>query len=194
LDGFNAQDSTAIGEDHLSVAEFEAAFVALSGADRIRLRKLALHFANRCGGDADDLLQEAIARVLEGRRHCPRKISIVQSIRGIVSSLSSEDVETRRKGLGPVPVPDAVVELARHDGLSPEQETVSHIDDGDLLRKVQACVEGDEECGMLLEGIYDGMRGAELEELLGVDTKRLATLQRRLQRKITHLKAERAMP
>lgn len=192
MDGSDTQNSMTIGRDDLSVVEFEAAYVALSPGDRVRLRKLSLHFANRCGGEADDLLQEALARVLEGRRHCPRKISILQSIGGILSSLSSEAIEARKKGLGPVPVPDIVVGLARHDGPSPEEEVVSRIDGGGLLDKVQACVDGDEECEMLLEGVYDEMKGTELEELLGVDTKRLATVQRRLQRKVTHLKMERA--
>lgn len=193
MDGSDIQDTMTTGSDHLSVQEFEAGFVALSPADRIRLRKLALHFA-RCGGDADDLLQEALTRALEGRRRCPRRVSIVQFIGGIVSSLSSEMIETHMKGLRPLPLPDGAVDGWAHDGPSPEQEIVSRIDGGDVLSKVQASVDGDEECGMLLEGIYDGMKGIELQELLGLDGKGLATVQRRLQRKITHLKAERVSP
>lgn len=184
--------SKAEDDDHLSVVEFEAAYAGLSPGDRVRLRRLAHYFACRCGGEADDLLQEALKRILEGRRHCPRAIPVLQSIAGIISSLASEASESYKKGLRPVAVAETVIDRAEYEGPSPEREVMSQFDDGAMLGRIQACVDGDEECQMLLEGICDGMRGSELEELLDVDTKGLATIQRRLQRKIGHLKAERA--
>lgn len=193
MDGQDPQDLVAKGEDTLSVAEFETAFGALSQVDLIRLRHVALYFANRGGGEADDLLQEALARVLEGRRSCPREVSIVQFVGGIVRSLTSEANETLRKGLGPVPMAAGVAEHAEHDGPSPEREVASLIDDGAVLTKVQAMIAGDDELELLVEGICDGMKGRELEELLGIDSKRLAAVQRRLRRTLAELKAERAM-
>lgn len=193
MDGSDTQDTAADGKDHLSVAEFEAGFVALSKADMIRLQWIARQFENRGGGEANELLQEALARVLEGRRHCPRKVGIVQFIGGIVSSLSSEASETRKKGLGPVPVGDGVIDAAVHDGPSPEREVASRIDGGATLAKVHEAIAGDEELELLVEGIYDGMKGKDLEEFLGVDTRKLATVQKRLQRKLAGLKAERAL-
>ena len=193
MDGSDTQHTAADGKDHLSVAEFEAAFVALSHADRVRLRRIALHFENRGGGEAEELLQEALARALEGRRRCPKKVTVVQFIGGIVSSLSSEASETRKKGLGPVPVGDGAFEAAAHDGPSPEREIASRIDGGVTLAKVQEAIAGDEELELLAEGIYDGMKGKDLEELLGIDTRKLATVQKRLQRKLADLKLERAL-
>lgn len=192
MDGSDTQDSDTDGEDHLSVTEFEAAFVALPQVDRIRLRRIALHFENRGGGEAEELLQEALARALEGRRRCPRKVTIVQFIGGIVSSLSSEASETRKKGWGPIPVGDGVIDAAAHDGPSPEREVASRMDGGVTLAKVQEAIAGDDELELLVEGIYDGMKGKDLEELLAIDTSKLATVQRRLQRKLADLKAERA--
>lgn len=193
MDGSDTQDPDADGEDHLSVTEFEAAFVALSQVDRIRLRKIALYFENRGGGEAEELLQEALARALEGRRRCPRKVTIVQFIGGIVSSLSSEASETRKKGLGPVPASDTVFAAAPHDGPSPEREVVSRLDGVATLAKIHEAIAGDDQLELLVEGIYDGMKGRDLEELLEVDTKELATVQKRLRRKLAGLKAERAM-
>jgi hypothetical protein len=43
-------------------------------------------------------------------------------------------------------------------------------------------VAGDEQLQLLIEGIYDNMRGAELQELLGVDEKGLAALRKKLRR------------
>lgn len=192
MDGSDTQDPDADGEDHLSITEFEAAFVALPRVDRIRLDRIALVFEGRGGGEAMELLQEAIARALEGRRRCPKGVGIVQFIGGIVSSLASEASESRKKGLGSVPVGDGVVEAAADDGPSPEREVVSRIDGGAILAKVQRAVAGDEELELLVEGIYDGLKGKDLEELLGIDKRKLATVQKRLQRKLADLKAERA--
>ena len=43
-----------------------------------------------------------------------------------------------------------------------------------MLAAIDAGAAGDEKLQLLIEGIYDEMRGAELQELLGVDEKGLA--------------------
>lgn len=53
------------------------------------------------------------------------------------------------------------------------------------LQQVARCYEGDDQLELLAEGLFDGLRGKELEELLGVDTKGLAAIKRRLARRIT---------
>jgi len=57
-----------------------------------------------------------------------------------------------------------------------------------VLRDITAGAEGDEQLQFLIEGIYDQMRGAKLQELLGVDAKGLATVYKRLSRLLTRSK------
>jgi hypothetical protein len=55
---------------------------------------------------------------------------------------------------------------------------------------IAAGAEGDEQLQFLIEGIYDQMRGAKLQELLGVDAKGLATVYKRLSRLLTRSKTK----
>ena len=56
---------------------------------------------------------------------------------------------------------------------------------------MHAAIEGDEKLELLVEGIYDQMRGAELRNLLGVDEQGLAALRKKLKRRLQEASAER---
>jgi hypothetical protein len=59
---------------------------------------------------------------------------------------------------------------------------MSLIDGKATLAEIEASAIGDEKVQLLIEGIYDGMRGADLQELLDVDEKGLAAVRKRLWR------------
>jgi hypothetical protein len=176
----------------LSTAELEAALDGMVPGDWTRLRKLAHYLAMSRGGEADDLVQEALTRSLEGRRRCPKGLSIVKFLSMVMRSLASEVSESRKKGLVPVAVSGEVFERVALDMPSPEAATISKIDGGAMLQRVEAAVDGDDELGFLLMGIGDGMKGVSLQGFVGLDAKGLASAQRRLQRRLCDLKAERA--
>jgi DNA-directed RNA polymerase specialized sigma24 family protein len=173
------------GGDRLSVSEVYDSVDAISEPDLARLIAAARGFSRLCGIDAEDLLQEALTRALEGRRTCERGTSLVPFICGVMKSFVSQENEARKDGFRPTLVlrdGQAIVPEVPADDPSPERAALSAIDDRAVLAEIDAAAVGDEKLQLLIEGIYDGMRGAELAELLGVDEKGLATVRKRLRR------------
>lgn len=173
--------------DRITVAEIHDSIAALSEADTARLVTAAQAFSRLCGLEAEDLLQEALTRALEGTRTCERGTSFVPFICGVMKSFVSQENKARKIGFRltvllrdgePVP-PDVPA-----NDPSPERSAISAVDDRPLLAEIEAAAVGDEQVQLLIEGTYDGMRGEKLQELLGVDAKGLATVRRRLRRLI----------
>jgi DNA-directed RNA polymerase specialized sigma24 family protein len=181
----DATESPSDDGARLSVAEVHDLVDALSKPDTARLMAAARGFSRLCGVDAEDLLQEALTRALEGRRTCGRGTALVPFICGIMKSFVSQENEARKEGFRPTVVlrnGEAIVPDTPAADPSPEQATISAIDDRTVLAEIDVGAAGDEKLQLLIEGVYDGMRGAELGELLGVDEKGLATVRRRLRR------------
>jgi DNA-directed RNA polymerase specialized sigma24 family protein len=171
--------------DRFTVAEMHDSIEALSDPDFARLDSASRAFSRLCGIPADDLLQEAYTRALEGRRTCRRGTGIVEFLCGVMKSLASQENEARKEGLRPVVVrrngepvlPDVVADI-----VSPEHATASAIDDRDALAAIDGLVADDEQLQLLIEGIDDDMRGAELQDLLETDERGLAALRKKFRR------------
>lgn len=180
-------DETGPPDDgsRLTAAEVHTLIEAVSDADMARLVSAAKGFSSLCGIEWKDLLQEAFTRALEGRRTCERGTALVPFICGVMKSFVSQENEARKDGFRPI-VPTRNGEPALPDvpttDPSPERATISAIDGAAALAKIEAAAAGDEKLQLLIEGIYEGMRGAELQELLGVDEKGLAAVRKRLKR------------
>jgi hypothetical protein len=177
-----------------TVDELRSAIARLSAADLGRLKQAAKVFSGISGIMEDDLIQESYTRALEGRRTCGRTVDLVPFLCGVMKSIASQETEARKVGLRPVTVlrnGEAVLPEGKADTVSPEQGAAAAIDDRPLLARVHAATAGDEKLELLLEGIYDQMRGAELQDLLGVDEKGLAALRKKLKRRLQEASAER---
>lgn len=190
--GTNEGDEAEIPDgDRIPVTEIRDSLDSLTKADLARLDLAARGFSSLCGLDADDLLHEALSRALEGRRTCKRGTPIIPFICGVMESLASQEIEARKSGNRPVTLlrnGEPVLPDAPALTPTPEQSAISAIDDRPVLAAIAAGAEGDEQLQLLIEGIYDGMRGVNLQELLGVDAKGLATLYKRLSRLLNRSK------
>ena len=180
-------DQITLGDDgeRFTVAEMHVAIEMLSDGDFARLVSGARTFSQLCRIPADDLLQEAYARALDGSRTCGRGTGIVGFLCGVMKSLASQESEARKNGFRSVDVlrnGEPILPEVAADSVSPEQSAASAIDDTETLAEIETLVEGDEQLQLLIEGIYDNMRGADLQELLGVDEKGLAAVRKRLKR------------
>ncbi len=178
--------------DRLSVAEIHDSINAISDADMARLVSAAQGFSRLCGIDPEDLLQEAFTRALEGRRTCERGTALVPFICGVMKSFVSQENEARKDGFRPTVIlrkGEPIVPDAPVDDPSPERATISAIDGRAVLAEIEARAAGDEKLQLLIEGIYDQMRGAELQDLLGVDEKGLAAVRKRLRRLLQEARA-----
>lgn len=181
-------------EPRFTVAEIRSAIGSLTDADLGRLNRAARAFSAICRLPADDLIQEAYARVLEGKRTCGRSTGIVAFLCGVMKSISSHEAEARQSGQRPGPVlrnGQPVVPDIKANAVSPEDMAASAIDDRPQLLRISEAVKGDEKLELLLEGILDNWRGADLRDLLDVDDRELAALRKRLSRRLADASAER---
>src|SRR6202040_1689093 len=73
-----------------SPAEAEAAIRSITAADKIALMKIARLYARKTPYDHEDLLQEAMCRVLSGTRAWPRGLAALPFLWGVVRSIAWE--------------------------------------------------------------------------------------------------------
>ncbi len=183
--------------DRITVDEIHIAIDGLSDEDIARLVTAAKMYSRFCGISPDDLLQEAYMRALDGSRTCGAGTTVVGFLCGVMRSLASQENEARKSGFRPVVVMrngEPVLPDVAADIVSPEQSAASAIDDTRVLAKIEALVADDEQLQLLIEGLDDGMRGAELQDLLGIDEKGLAALRKKLIRRLQVTFPDRIAP
>jgi hypothetical protein len=173
------------GDEVLSQAELSAAIEKFSEPDWFRIKKAALHFCDRVGGDWEDLQNEALVRALDGQRKCPKEIRVVTFLRNVIRSIASE-----RDGL------DGHTSLS--DELEAQQQTAagavpltepadpmaSTMDATSMLEGAAAVFDGDETAQKLFEGILDGIEGEKLRALLGLSQKEFDSKRRFVRRRL----------
>ncbi|GJD30995.1 hypothetical protein PMNALOAF_2247 [Methylobacterium adhaesivum] len=163
----------------------------LSPAELARIEDISRYFAPRCAMQPEDLRQEAYARAF-GTRSCKVGTGMVDFLAGIMKSIASDGYRSRKKAREDGALEVVYVEAFGANGVpepafeapSPEEAALSRRYHGDALAKALACIDGDEELQLLAEGVFDGLRGKELEDLLDKDTKGLAAVRKRLARRL----------
>lgn len=171
-----------------SVVEISDAISLLSESDWLRLGKISKRFSfGRI--DPDDLLQEAFASVLEGRRRCPRDIDIVRFLAGAMRSLASSQFKSlshspelhiistltddENSGIDlPTEIPNAAQTLIS------EQEMAA------IHSAIMSLFSDDEIAKLIIEGDMEGMDASELYELTGLDKIAYASKRRLIRRRI----------
>lgn len=172
--------------DHLSTDEVRDALRAMSAAQAAKIETIARWFSGRCSVPAEDLRQEAFVRLLSGSRRVPRRADLGVIVSGTIRSLASEEINAIRAGrreVRPPPGSGDGVDLP-NPAPDPERLLGSSRDDARVLALIESLIADDEQLQMLVEGLCDRMRGGQLEELLNVDAKGLATIRKRLKRKL----------
>nr|WP_166175723.1 sigma-70 family RNA polymerase sigma factor [Altererythrobacter segetis] len=181
-----AEIAEGVETDHLSVDEVRTMLRGLDRSSAAKIYKIAKWFAPRCRMPEDDLTQEAFKRMIEGGRRMPRNVDLIPFAAGVIKSIASQELDAIRRGLREVrPTPDGTNGPDTPDpSPSPERLLQSAHDEREILAAIDRLIEDDEQLQLLVEGICDGMRGDDLEKLLGVDEKGLAAVRKRLRRKL----------
>ena len=156
----------------LSPAEAEAAIRALTAADKIALLKIARLYARKTPYEHEDLLQEAMCRVLQGARAWPRHLAALPFLWGVVRSIAWEwKKET----------PDAMPDGADPGG--EERRAIAGLD----VHKIIALFDDDPAAQIIVRGMMEGARGQELQDLSGLDKTDYESKRTKIRRRIEKL-------
>jgi DNA-directed RNA polymerase specialized sigma24 family protein len=156
----------------LSLAEAAAAVRSLTTADKIVLTKIARLYARKTPYDHEDLLQEAICRVLGGTRAWPRDVQALAFLWGVVRSIAWE---WKKQRLDQEP-----------DGADPEAEERRAIASLDAV-KIVALFDDDPVAQIIVRGMLEGARGQELQELSGLEKTDYESKRTKIRRRVEKL-------
>ena len=181
----------AIGADagESEILDTEAIRAAIEGfgdVDWLRLKRAGDYFAWRTGVQGCDLLQEVMARALEGRRKCPRNTQVITFLCNAIRSIASEDDSDVQQ----VPLegklefdPDHGAKLC-DPSQSPERAAQGRIDGKRLFTEVLGLFDDDETAKLMFEGMMEEMEGEELREFLGLTSTEFDSKRRLVRRRL----------
>lgn len=162
----------------LSEGEVQLAISELTDAEALSLQMTARSLARVCSLAPEDLMSEAIGRVMEGTRTVPRMVKLVVALRGVMRSLAWNDRklhDNAKVDSGD----DEVLNNVPDAALSPEDELVKK----DLRKGVLELFEGDAHAQAICEGhFFEDMSEKELCELTGLNATKLVSKKRAITR------------
>jgi hypothetical protein len=155
-----------------TVAEISQVIGSLTAAQKTALLKIAKAYAWKTRYGHEDLIQEALTRVLEGKRAWPRRLPPVVFLRGVMRSIASD--------WGPEGVDDSVdvddIGYVNHSA-------TARID----VRKMLALFDDDPVAQKIFIAMLAGARGEELRELSGLSAKDYETKRTKMRRRLERM-------
>ncbi len=177
----------------------EADFVRLNDYAQNRIIRIGPRAAN--GRTSDDLLQEAVTRLLNGRRHWySDRVSLVQCLFGTLRSIASEWASYRERNSDSPEFADLESQQNNNQtetGTSPLRSFRSEVPNAEemtieldieaerkaLAHQIESSCEGDEAAGMVMLGWQSGMNGPAIQKEMGWTETEYRTTVRRIQRR-----------
>lgn len=157
------------------------------------LRALAKHHARRCGADPDDLLSDAVVRALR----LPNWSNGVDNrLDGVLSSAAFgiNRARARRRAAGIVLVAandETIIDRWGPVTRDAAQELEREAQRAAAAAALEALAGGDPLLSALIDGIGEGLCGADLREKLGVTELKLASLRKKLKRRANDAQNDR---
>jgi len=164
-----------------SPAEFARVVGRLAASDRRRLELIA---RARAGGlaatDWRDLLQESVARTLEGSRRWPRTVPIIAFLAQTMRSIASEQ---RQRGSECEVDAEAVA-------AAPQEDPHRIAEASDQLRHIQARFAGDDKVRAFIEGLQKGETARETQGRTGMTATEYDAARKRFWRGVAELSGD----
>jgi RNA polymerase sigma-70 factor (ECF subfamily) len=172
----------------LTAAEQTALINSLTAAEQTALMKIAKHYAKAAFGlhhakefasllkeATENLVNDAICRVLDGRRAWPREVPSTVFLGGVIGSIAwewksdlpNQEIDTGDEGAG-------------------ARGTLAKID----VMKIIALFDDDPVAQKIVMAMMDGARGEELEQLSGLNLTEYESKRKKIRRRIEKLEAE----
>jgi DNA-directed RNA polymerase specialized sigma24 family protein len=170
----------------LRPAETALALNLISRMDFLRLKSIARWHARGLPPDVtwDDLLQEAITRVLVGSRRQPQGVKMVAFLAGIMRSLRAEHWRRARQGPGcgdslRIDHQDLSKEPALRDSApDPEQSLIAR----EELCAIEGLFAGDVVALRIIAGLAEGHSAAQIRDAAGISKTDYDSGRRRMRR------------
>lgn len=182
-----AADRVFETKEFKSKEEFAEAISNLTRAESARLRQASVYLAQIAALEAEDVLQEALTRALEGKRRWPDHVDIVTFLAMTMRSIVSG--ESRKASLRPERDPDDegnpdIYADEGPEGLGRRADEILISDE--QRRALIAMFDEDDEAQLIIEGMLGGMEGEELRNFVGLNPTQYASKRRKIRRVINH--------
>jgi RNA polymerase sigma-70 factor (ECF subfamily) len=154
----------------------------LSAADLLRLRSLARLYVTGLPTDVtwSDLLQEAIARSLDGSRHWPPHLPLLTFLAGVMRSLRAAHWQRARRERDVLPLDDATA--ARVGDLSPSNNPERVYASVHALAAIDRLFAADMVALKIVAGLTSGLTADEIRRHYGLTEIEYDTARRRMRR------------
>lgn len=169
--------------------EVEQALAGLTDDDLVKIKRIAQMRSHGLEAiEWQDLLQEAMARALEGTRRWPADVPFVAFLAQTMRSIANEEWQRPvRRHTVVLPLAPAS-EASFDDGLAdlgvtsvhPEREAEAR----DTLRYIESLFVNDSEARAILIGVAEGASPEEVRKQNGINLKSYQTAQKRIRRKL----------
>ena len=154
---------------YLGEAEIRAALDGLTTVDWLRLGRVDRRYRSGTDFRDGDLLQEAFCRAIDGKRKCPRGVSVVRFLAEAVRSIAGHRPPTATgeptEGLAPA-------DVLSMPGDDPESILANAEGDG-AIGEITDLFPGDGEAELVITALALGLKGAELYEETGLAPNRV---------------------
>jgi RNA polymerase sigma-70 factor (ECF subfamily) len=156
--------------------------------DLLRRKSIARLYARGLPPDVswDDLLQEAITRVLTGKRMRPRDVPMVAFLGGVMRSLRADHIRRARGGADRVNDPHAPEEsrdeLIALDLLDPTSDPERALIAVEELNKIRQLFAGDALALLIIEGLAEGLTAEQIRARHGLSRTDYDSTRKRMRR------------
>ncbi len=171
-------DKQAGVAEHHTISEVHETLEALDDGDWEQLNQLA---RNRCRfrfpGREQEALNEALLRIMSGKRKWPRGLAFAAFVSGVMKSIVSKWIEKAAEDPGESGDNQEIVcERTGAHGELFEKEVKVHL---------MALFEDDDEAILIVEGWFEDMEKVDLLPLFDGNTTKYDTVCKRIRRKLT---------
>jgi RNA polymerase sigma-70 factor (ECF subfamily) len=167
--------------EYATPEEAAEALEKLGQADRLRIESLARNRLYGNDSEWEDLLQEALTRILEGTRRWPRDLPIVAFIAGVMRSLASERRKQRRYSS------EEEASQVADGNPGPEQQAAARAE----IQALENHFGDDDEALEVLMGKFDGLTPAEIQTIFDLTKTQYDSTLKRIRRKIEDYKKKK---
>jgi RNA polymerase sigma-70 factor (ECF subfamily) len=164
----------------LSPAEILKKIQSLTDGDKTAIMKDARIYARKTPYDHEDLSQEALVRLLGGKRAWPRNVPVREFFRGVLRSIAWE---WRIKAL-----------TAALEGQDVADDLIVAPETLIFLKAVIRSFDDDPVAQKILITMIEGVRGRELQELSGLSETEYESKRKKIRRRIEKLLGESDLP